>query len=38
MSNAKFAINPLQWLATADGWLDFTAAPPLPQLLAEIRE
>jgi inosose dehydratase len=30
----KFAINPLQWLATPDGGLDFTAPPPLP-LLAE---
>ena len=34
----RFAINPLQWLATDDGWLDFTAGPPLPQLLDEIRE
>jgi len=38
MGDIRFAINPLQWLATDDGWLDFTAAPPLPQLLAEIRE
>jgi inosose dehydratase len=38
MRNIQFAINPLQWLATDDGWLDFTAGPPLPQLLDEIRE
>lgn len=38
MRNIRFAINPLQWLATPDGWLDFTAGPPLPQLLDEIRE
>jgi inosose dehydratase len=36
--NLRFAINPLQWLATSDGWLDFTAGPPLPQLLREIRD
>ena len=36
MNGIQFAINPLQWLATKDGWLDFTAAPPLRQLLAEI--
>lgn len=34
----QFAINPLQWFASADGWLDFTIAPPLPQRLATIRE
>jgi inosose dehydratase len=34
----RFAINPLQWLATPDGWLDFNGGPPLPQLLEEIRE
>ena len=34
----RIAINPLQWLATKDGWLDFTAAPPLPQLLAQISQ
>jgi inosose dehydratase len=28
----RFAINPLQWLATNDGWLDFGAALPLPRL------
>jgi inosose dehydratase len=38
MKDIRFAINPLQWLATDDGWLDFTAAPPLPQLLDELRE
>jgi inosose dehydratase len=36
MNGIQFAINPLQWLATKDGWLDFTAAPPLRQLLEEI--
>lgn len=38
MTDIRFAINPLQWLATDDGWLDFNAGPPLPQLLDEIRE
>ena len=38
MRNIRFAINPLQWLATPDGWLDFNGGPPLPQLLEEICE
>jgi inosose dehydratase len=38
MKGMQFAINPLQWLATKDGWLDFTAAPPLPRLLEEVAE
>lgn len=33
----RFAINPIQWSATADGWLDPALRPPLPQLLAEVR-
>src|SRR5437879_1913727 len=34
----KFAINPLQWLATADGWLDFGAALPPPRLVAAVAQ
>jgi inosose dehydratase len=34
----RFAINPLQWLATDDGWLDFTKALPLPTLLERVAE
>src|SRR5437763_4522840 len=34
----KFAINPLQWLATADGWLDFGAALPLPRRVATVAQ
>ncbi|MFF2300306.1 sugar phosphate isomerase/epimerase family protein [Arthrobacter sp. NPDC058127] len=33
---AKFALNPLQYFATADGWLDPTLAPPLEARLAQI--
>src|SRR5690348_17105510 len=33
----KFALNPLQWLATDDGWLDVTKALPLPTLFNEVR-
>ena len=32
----NFALNPLQWLATDDGWLDFQKRPPLDTLLAEV--
>jgi inosose dehydratase len=32
----KFALNPLQWLATDDGWLDFQKRPPLETLLREV--
>jgi inosose dehydratase len=34
----KFAVNPLQWLATEDGWLDFTKALPLPILLERVAQ
>jgi inosose dehydratase len=34
----RFAINPLEWFATKDGWLDFSRALPLPTLLAKISE
>lgn len=32
----NFALNPLQWLATEDGWLDFTKRLPLDTLLHEV--
>jgi inosose dehydratase len=32
----NLAVNPLQWLATEDGWLDFQKAPPLSHTLAHI--
>jgi inosose dehydratase len=32
----NIAVNPLQWLATEDGWLDFQKAPPLDDALAHI--
>lgn len=32
----KFALNPLQWLATEDGWLDFEKRLPLETLLSEV--
>jgi inosose dehydratase len=38
LRNVRFAINPLQWVATADGWIDAAAAPPLQQLLTEIKK
>ncbi|MFD3589843.1 sugar phosphate isomerase/epimerase family protein [Streptomyces sp. NPDC058683] len=34
----RLAINPLQWVASADGWIDPTLAPPLDQQLAVIRD
>jgi inosose dehydratase len=37
-SNATVAINPLQWFATADGWLDRSQGPDLPDLLKTIKE
>lgn len=36
ITNARFALNPLQYFATADGWLDSTLAPPLPARLGHI--
>jgi inosose dehydratase len=32
----RIAVNPLQWLATADGWLDFGLTPPLRAGLEQI--
>jgi inosose dehydratase len=32
----KFSLNPLQWLATDDGWLDFTAQLPPDKLQSEV--
>jgi inosose dehydratase len=37
MFNMKVALNPLQWLATDDGWLDFNRGLPLPTLIGEVR-
>lgn len=34
----NFALNPLQWVASADGWIDPTLAPPLLQRLKTIAE
>lgn len=34
--NATVALNPLQWFATDDGWLDWGRSPALPDLFAEI--
>jgi inosose dehydratase len=36
ISPSQFAINPLQWVATEDGWIDPRIAPPLPERLARI--
>jgi inosose dehydratase len=36
LTRAKFALNPLQYFATADGWLDPTLAPPLEARLEHI--
>jgi inosose dehydratase len=36
LTRAKFALNPLQYFATADGWLDPTLAPPLEARLEQI--
>jgi inosose dehydratase len=34
----KLAINPLQWLATEDGWLDAGKAPPIADVLQRVTE
>lgn len=34
----RFSLAPLQWLATADGWIDAAQAPPLHELIATVRE
>lgn len=34
----KFALNPIQWFATPDGWVDPSVAPPLRQRLGTIAE
>lgn len=36
MPDLNFALNPLQYFATADGWLDPTLAPPFEARLAHI--
>lgn len=35
---ALVAFNPLQWFATADGFLDWGLAPPWPELMAQVKE
>ena len=32
-TKSQFALNPIQWLATSDGWVDPRQAPPLKQRL-----
>lgn len=36
ISKSQFALNPIQWLATDDGWIDPRQAPPLEQRLPVI--
>lgn len=36
-SAAQVALNPLQWFATPDGWLDWSLSPALPDLYSEVR-
>lgn len=36
--NRPFALNPIQWLATDDGWLDFSRELDRRQLLTEIKQ
>jgi len=38
MTGIRFAINPLQWYATEDRWIDFTRKLDMPRLFADIRE
>ncbi|MFI7132149.1 sugar phosphate isomerase/epimerase family protein [Nonomuraea sp. NPDC050153] len=35
---AKIALNPIQWMASADGWLDPSLAPAPKELLTRIKE
>lgn len=37
MNARMWAINPIQWFATPDGWLDPTSGPELPALLEQIK-
>jgi inosose dehydratase len=37
-TGVRFAINPLQWYATPDRWIDFTRKLDMPQLFADIRD
>ncbi len=39
MNNApwRIALNPIQWMATEDGWLDPSLAPPLPEMLRQVK-
>jgi inosose dehydratase len=32
----RFALSPLQWLATEDGWIDFTGGPPFDELVQQV--
>jgi inosose dehydratase len=34
----RIALNPIQWMASADGWLDPSLAPPRDKLLALVKE
>lgn len=36
LQDARIALNPIQWMATPDGWLDPGLAPPMHQLMAEV--
>ncbi|QUH02046.1 TIM barrel protein [Saccharopolyspora erythraea] len=38
ISPDRIAINPLQWVATSDGWIDPALAPPLPEQLKVIHD
>ncbi|MFD1538884.1 sugar phosphate isomerase/epimerase family protein [Nonomuraea guangzhouensis] len=38
ISRNRIAINPLQWVASPDGWIDPSLAPPLAEQLRTIRE
>ena len=33
----KLALNPIQWMATDDGWLDPALAPALDELLEQVK-
>jgi inosose dehydratase len=38
LPGSRLALNPIQWMATDDGWLDPSKAPETPELLALVKK
>lgn len=37
-AHMKLSLNPIQWMATSDGWLDPALAPPPRELLRQVKQ